>query len=220
MVVHIIACSLAYTDWVMSLDPHWFSTIFGAWFVVNGALTVLALSVTFFVLNSDQEPYRNWVSPDMTKDHGNMMLALTMFWTYLTLSQFLITWSANLPEFITYFSARSQPGWNIAVLIVVLGGFFVPFLLLLAPVTKRVGSRLKSVAAWIFFVHVVDVFVIVIPFFRKHPVSVSLVGEFGSLLLLAGAWAFIYVRRLDEAQLVPSHVVAQEEIIEEAIEHA
>lgn len=220
MVVHIILCSLAYTDWIMSLDPHWFSTIFGAWFVVNGALTTLALAVTLFNYNASHDPYRSWNNPDTTKDHGNMLLALTMFWTYLTLSQFLITWSANLPEFIPYYHIRSQPGWNVAVFAVVFGGFFVPFLALLAPTNKRVSGRLRSIATWIFIVHIIDVFVIVIPFFRGMPFTSAIVGEVGSLLLLGGAWAFIFVQELAKAALVPSHEVRTEEIMEEAIENA
>ena len=105
-VIHIVVLTLAYTDWLMSLDPNWFSTIYGAWHMATQVLATIAFG-TFLVLTLRKyKPYSEIVTPVLTKDLGNMMLGFTMIWGYFTLSQFLIIWSANLPEEIAFFVGR------------------------------------------------------------------------------------------------------------------
>ena len=105
-VLHVILLTFAYTDWIMSLDPYWYSTIYGVWFMVTQVLGVIAFGITFVVRLGNRKPYSEVLTPTLTKNLGNMMLGFTMLWGYISLSQFLIIWSGNLPEEITFYINR------------------------------------------------------------------------------------------------------------------
>ena len=132
----MISVTLAFTDFVMSMEPHWYSTMYGVWQIVAGAGAALAFCVTILCLNANRKPFNEIVAPGLLKDLGNMQFAMTMLWGYTTLSQFLIIWNGNLPETTQYFAKRSSmmhpPGmeansWGALGLLLIVGRFFIPF---------------------------------------------------------------------------------------------
>ena len=203
-VLFFITMTFAFTDWVMSLQPHWFSTIYGVWFVVGSGLSTMAL-VTWFVMRfADRPPYAGVVTPVLMKDLGNLMFAFTMLWAYITLSQFLIIWHADLPEEVTYYVRRYEGGWRAVGALIVLFQFFVPFLLLLSGRTKRTPGYLVLVAGLIFGVRIMDILWNVVPAFGRGGMN----GVFFDLLAAAGIgalWVSAFAYNLSRRPLLPSY---------------
>jgi hypothetical protein len=163
LVVYALSINFASTDWVMSLDPHWYSTMYGFLFIAQHLLSVLALTICLLVLLSEYTPIREVLRPDRLHDLGKLMLALTMVWAYFSFSQWLIIWMGNLPEEISWYLSRIRQGWQIVALMLVLLQFGLPFLLLLSRDLKRDARKLVGVALLVLFMRLVDVYWLVAP---------------------------------------------------------
>jgi hypothetical protein len=232
-VIMVLLVTFAITDWVMSLDPHWYSTIYGFWFLAASGLTGLALITLFACLLklSKVEPYwlpgktpkedPSLVSRAVTRDLGNLLLTLSMVWAYFALSQFLITWSGNLPMEITYYVKRNSGlmAWVSAVLVI--GQFFLPFLLLLSGRTKRTPHILAMVAVIIIVVRILEVAWNVIPMF--HPLYAGLPGQLDGIpyylaafVGIGGIWLAGYVSLLGKNALFPNSEIATVEVAHHA----
>ena len=158
-----LTITFASVDWAMSLDPHWFSTIYGVLFMVGQALAALTLVIVLLALFSKEAPFAGVVKPVDVHDLGKLMLAFTMLWAYIHLSQFLITWSGNLPEEIPWYLRRTHGGWKLVAQMLVVFHFALPFLLLLSRDLKRDAKRLAGVAGLVFLVRLLDLYWLVAP---------------------------------------------------------
>ncbi len=215
LLVYVITMTFASVDWIMSLDPHWYSTIFGLIFVVSQGLAALSLPIIVLALLLNVEPYASYVRPGLHfLDLGKLLLAFVMLWAYLSFSQLLIIWSGNLPEEITFYANRFRGGWQYVSLLVLFGHFALPFVLLLSRDLKRRPRLLAQVAIWILVMRVVDLIWYVEPMFppRRFPIhwmDVALpVG-------LAGIWLFLFVRNLRSRALLPLN----DPFLKEALAH-
>lgn len=219
MLVHVITVTFAFTDWVMSLDPHWFSTIYGVWFVVGQSLAGIAFVTLIAVRKRGQEPYIQLVDPQLTKDLGNLMLALTMLWGYTTLSQYLIIWSANLPEEITYFLRRNELFWQPLGVVVLVGQFFAPFLMLLSGRTKRTPDYLIGVASLVLVMRLLDLFWNIMRFYGTNNPTVYAIGIIG-VVVVGSLWYFLgFDAQRKQAPLLPQYDI-REVPASEAVHHA
>jgi hypothetical protein len=217
IVMFMVTCTLASTLWIMSLEPHWYSTVFGALYAIGTALTGLALAVLIFNAHSTKDPYANVVNKQLGRDHGNMLLALTMLWAYLTLSQFLIIWAANLPEEIPYYIVRSDNGWNFLGLLIILGQFFAPFLALIAPKTKHTPRLLMMVAIWILIIRILDYFWLVVPSLHGRGAVINLSAwDVVAWVGIGGVWLMVFAIQFGKAAVFPKH----DPRIREALGHA
>ena len=213
--IFVLAVTFAMTDWVMSLNPHWYSTMFGPWTLIGATLAALAFSTLIVTTNYDRAPYAEIVGPKLTKDLGNMLFAFTMLWGYTSLSQFLIIWNGNLPETASYFMTRSSAignralgamSWAAMGLLTVIGQFFVPFFALLAPRTKRFSVNLRKIAGWIFVIHIFDVYLLVIPAIPGRdtlgPISGHILWDLLSFIGIGGIWLAVFASQTRKAPLV------------------
>lgn len=215
--------TFAYVDWVMSLDPHWYSTIYAAWFMVGAALT--AISFVSIVATSlrlqGRNPYLALVTPKVTRDWGNLMLMLCMVWAYFSLSQFLITWAGNLPEEITYYLARNNGTTAYVTTFLVMAMFFTPFLCLLSGKTKRYPTLLRSVAIWIFSVRILEAFWNIVPFYARNYTTPLLQqvnpAYLWAIIGIGGLWMFGFFRFAQRNVLL---VPIEDLIVGEEIAHA
>jgi hypothetical protein len=218
-VVMVLLVTFAITDWVMSLDPHWYSTIYGFWFLASSGLTALAMITLFTCLLTlgKVAPFTTLITRQVTRDLGNLLLTLTMVWAYFALSQFLITWSGNLPTEITYYVKRNSGlmAWVSAVLVI--GQFFLPFLLLLSGRTKRTPIILAAVAVIIICMRILEVSWNVIPMF--HPLYAGLPAQLegfifyvAGLLGIGGLWLAGFVWHLSRNGLLPVSDLATLEV--------
>lgn len=160
---YILTLTWASVDWVMSLEPHWFSSIFGVMFASGHMLTMLTFGIVMLAWLSKWEPIRTAYTVDRQHDLGKLLFAFTIFWTYIQLSQFIIYWHANLPEEITWYMNRWSPGYNAVSWTLLLSQFFVPFLILLNRTTKRNRNVLTRIASIYLFVRVIDLYWMVSP---------------------------------------------------------
>jgi hypothetical protein len=209
-------------DWAMSLDPHWFSTIYGILFMVGQALSALAFVIVMLALLSGEKPLSDVVRPTGVHDLGKLLLAFVMLWTYMHLSQFLIVWSGNLPEEIPWYLRRLQGGWQAVALVLVLFHFALPFLLLLSRDLKRNAGLLAWVAGGLLAVRLADVFWLVAP-------DAGGPGSHGTGLAfqwldvavpvgLGGVWLAAFLRELQAHPLVPVGDPEIRDLLEEASE--
>jgi hypothetical protein len=201
-------------DWVLSLAPEWFSTIFGLLFIASQALTSMAFLITLMVLLSFRRPMSAILTPRHLHDLGKFLLALVMVWAYFSFSQFLIIWAGNLPEEIPWYLTRLNGGWQYVALALVFGHFALPFALLLSRDLKRNFKLLAGIAIFILCMRCVDLYWLVAPDFRKESFGLSWM-DFTAPMGLIGIWLWYFLTQLEKRPLMPS----QEPFLEEALAH-
>jgi hypothetical protein len=205
LLIYVVLMSLAAVDWIMSLDPHWYSTIFGFIMVAGQALTALSFAVAVLALFATREPMNQVLKAGHFHDLGKLMLAFVMLWAYFSFSQFLIIWAGNLPEEIPFYLRRFDGGWGFFSLVLAFGHFVLPFCLLLSRDLKRRPHMLARVAWFIIAIRLVDLIWLVAPNFNPNtggfmPVTLANIGV---PLALAGVWLVLFAQQLGKLPLVP-----------------
>ena len=155
--------TFAVVDWGMSLDPHWFSTIYGMVFMAGQGLSAFAFAILVLSSLSKYSPMDEVFLPDRIHDLGKLVLAFTMVWAYFSFSQWLIIWMANLPEEIEWYLHRITHGWGGVALALIIGQFALPFAMLLSRNLKRHASKLVPVAALVIIMRLVDIYWYIVP---------------------------------------------------------
>jgi hypothetical protein len=163
ILVYGFTLTFASVDWVMSMDGHWFSTIYGMIYMAQHALVTFAFAIVMLILLTPVSVIGEVMFKDRLHDFGKLIFALTMVWGYFSFSQFLIIWSGNLPEEISWFLARMTGGWGPIALLLVVGQFALPFVLLLFRDIKRDARKLILVALLVIVVRWFDTFWLVVP---------------------------------------------------------
>jgi hypothetical protein len=202
LVVFVLTTTFAFVDWIMSLEPHWFSTIYGAMFLVGEVLESFAFIIALLVVLSRQAPLKDYVTPQHFHDLGNLMFAFMVLWAYLSFSQFLIIWAGNLPEEIPWYLRRLNGGWAWVAFSLVVFHFALPFLLLLQRGIKRNTGLLYKVCLLMIVIRLVDVYWIVEPSFYDQQLKVNWM-DFVTPLLAGGAWLMLFFWQLKSRPLVP-----------------
>jgi len=163
ILVYGITITFASVDWVMSLDARWYSTIYGMIYMAQHMLITFSFVIVMLILLTPVSVIGEVMFKDRLHDFGKLIFALTMVWGYFSFSQFLIIWSGNLPEEITWYLARLRGGWGAIALGLVIGQFALPFILLLFRDIKRDAGRLIWVALLVILMRWYDTFWLVIP---------------------------------------------------------
>jgi hypothetical protein len=197
-----LTMTFASIDWAMSLEPHWYSTIYGVIFMGGSTLTAFALVIPVAALLASYPPVAGLVSADQLGDLGKLLLAFVMLWAYFALSQFLIIWSGNLPEEITWYLARLRGGWQWVAIAIVLFHFALPFVLLLSRRLKRRAASITTVALFLVVMRFVDVFWLITPAFDPGRLRVHLL-DLAAVLAVGGVWTWLFVRQLEGRPLLP-----------------
>lgn len=202
LVLYGFTVTFAVIDWVMSLEPQWFSTIFGLLFVAGQGLSALAFVIAALVVLSRYEPLAHVISRGHLQDLGKLMLTFVMLWAYMSFSQFLIIWSGNLPEEAFWYVKRLHSGWQWIGLLLVLFHFALPFLLLLSRDLKRSGRRLVWVALGVMVMRVVDLFWIIAPTLHEQHLTLHWM-DLAALIGLSGIWLAFFAWQLRRRPLLP-----------------
>ena len=217
LVLYAITLFFASVDWVMSLDPHWFSTIYGILFMGGQGLGSMAFTIAIVVLLAQSEPMSRVFGPNHLHDLGKLMLAFVMLWAYFQFSQFLIIWSANLPEEIPFYLTRIEGGWKWISALLILGHFVLPFLLLLNRDLKRT-RMLAALAIYVIVMRFVDLFWLMGPEHGQTAVSLhwlNLVTPFA----IGGVFVGLFLWQLGTRPLLPLGEPALAEAIEQGHGH-
>jgi hypothetical protein len=203
LVLHGLILTFAMVDWVMSLNAHWFSTIWGMLFLVGQGLSALAFAIVILIMLAQYPPLNRLVSAHHLHDLGKLLFAFLMLWAYLSFSQFLIIWSANTAEEIPHYLARMTNGYQwLGVGLIVLH-FAVPYALLLSRDIKRDTGRLRAIAAWLVFIRIIDYFWYVAPEFHEG-FNVSLL-DIALPIALGGVFLALFAMQLRARPLLPIH---------------
>jgi hypothetical protein len=197
-----LTVTFASIDWSMSLEQNWFSSIYGVLFGVGMVLSAFTLGIIVVVLLSDQRPYRSVLAAGHLRDLGSLTLAFVMVWAYLSISQFLLMWSANLQEEAPYFIARSQHGWQYVISVVVFCMFVLPFVVLLTRDGKRNTRSLGFIAGLILFMRWLELYWLVAPGRPVHGHTVFWTDLFAPLAL-GGPWLACFLFELNRRPLLP-----------------
>src|SRR4051794_11891827 len=214
LILYVLSLTFASVDWLMSLQPHWFSTIFGFYLVASQGISGFAFLIVIAVLLSRGGTMEGIYQPRHFHDWGKLLFAFVMIWMYFSYSQWLITWAGNLPEEISFFLARIRGGFGLVTLLIVLFHFAVPFSLLLSRDLKRNGRALVLVAGGLLLMRWVELFWQVEPaFHEKHLAFYWL--YVAAPLFIGGVWLFFFARTLKSRPLLPIH----DPYLPEAIAH-
>src|ERR1700719_2728252 len=213
IILYVFAMSFAAIDWVMSLSPHWASTIYGFLYVAGQLISSMSLMICVVVLLSRTGPFAIVLQKRHLHVLGKLLLAFVMLWAYFDFSQLLIIWSGNQPEEITFYRSRLYSEWGVVAVIVVVFHFFVPFFLLLSQDVKRNERVLPKIAMWLIFMRLVDLFWMTRPEFtsRAVPTWLDVVLPIALGALCLGLFAF----NLKQQPLLP----LGDPNLAEAIEH-
>lgn len=192
-------------DWLMSLDPHWFSTMFGVLIAAGQAITGLAFAIGVLAYLGQYTPYSSLMTNDHLNDLGNLLLTAVIFWSYIAFMQYLIIWSGDLPEDVLWYLHRLEGGWDWLPIGLVFFHFIVPFVLLLSGQVKRNARRLAWVSLLILVAELVHLYWLVAPTyshsqFRIHWLDIAMP------IFLGGLWIAAFVWRLRRQVVAPVHV--------------
>jgi hypothetical protein len=214
MILLIFTVTFASIDWFMSLEPEWFSTIYGFIFVASWSLTALAFTIAVLAWLSKSEPMDQIVAALHFHDLGKLLLALVMLWAYFAYSQFLIIWSGNLPEEIHYYTERIHGVWGGVIVAVVLLHFAAPFLFLLSRSIKRDPRKLVIVALLVLGMRVIDLGWTLIPAFTKGHFHLSWM-DIVSPIAIGGLWLGFFFWQLGKRALIPINDPQFESVMEQ-----
>ena len=166
IVVYSLTMTAAVIYWVMSMDPTWYSSVYGLLFLVGQGYSVLALSIMVPIVLSKAEPFRTILRQTEQHDLGKFTFAFVMLNIYLAFWQFLIIWSGNLPEEINWYLDRIRGSWGVIITLDFIFHWVIPFTLLLSRDIKRNKKRLVRVCQWMIFAKAFDMFWLIEPNFR------------------------------------------------------
>ncbi len=195
--------------WVKSTEYHWFSTMYGVWFFAGCIRTALSLGVILMIWLWNRGDFKGLLNDNHLHSIGQLMLAFTVFWAYVTFSQYFLIWNANVPEETFWYNIREQGDWYWVGMTLLFGHFFVPFLaLLLYPL--KINKRLMPwVSLWIALIVLLDVCYNVMPA-TKFPsgdpapfLQGGLVWTFASVVGIGGICVWSYLRSFPTAKLIP-----------------
>jgi hypothetical protein len=201
LIIYALTITFASTDWVMSLEPHWFSTIYGMMFMVGQTLTTLAFAIAVLALIAETPPLSEILSAETLNDLGNLLFAFIMLWAYLSFSQYLIIWSGNLPEEIPWYLRRSSGGWQWIAVGLALFHFAIPFFLLLIRRNKRRKQVISGIAIAVVLMRLVDLMWLIVP---AHEPTVHVHWlDVVTLAGIGGLWLAGFSRELRKRSLIP-----------------
>jgi hypothetical protein len=202
IILYGLAVSFAAVDWIMSLDPSWYSSIFGMLIMGGQLVSGMAMMIATLVVLGREEPMADVYQSRHFHDLGKLLFAFVMVWAYFSVSQLIIIWSGNLPEEIPWYTVRMTTGWRVIGLLVVVLHFVLPFSLLLSRDLKRRPARLVWVAVLLLVARVLDIYWLTAPEFwpggiHLHWMDALIPAGIG------GFWLSYYARQLRQLPLLP-----------------
>ncbi len=216
LVILALTLTLAAVDWVMSLDPHWFSTMFGISFMVGCLLTAMATMIIVMASLAQREPLAGLLTRPRFRDFANLLLAFTMLWAYTGFSQFLLIWYANIREEVTWYIVRTSGAWGAISVILLVGHFFLPFLLLLMRNLKEQAKIIRLIAILMIVMRILDYYWIIMPSFSHGGEAAHFSPhwlDLAAILGLGGLWVAAFLFILRKSSILPMHEPELQEVM-------
>jgi hypothetical protein len=204
LAIYGVTITFSAIDWLMSLEPHWFSSIFGVLVAAGQVVVALSFVIVVLVLLANWEPLTDIVTARLLNDLGNLLLAAVLFWGYIAFIQYMIVWSGNIPEEVVWYLRRLENGWSWVALFLVLFHFALPFAVLLSGRVKRRARLLAAVASVLLVAHLINLFWMVAPVFHTRGFHLHWL-DVAVPLAIGGVWIGLFVWRLRQQPLLPLH---------------
>ena len=199
LVFYIVTESIMSWDWIMSIDPHWFSTLFG-WYVFASMFVTAISVIALITIYLKSEGYLDFVNDSHIHDLAKFMFGISIFWTYLWFSQFMLIWYSNIPEEVTYFMTRiedySLPFWGMIVL-----NFLFPLLVIMNSDYKRMNLIVSTVGIVIVIGHYIDIFNMIMPSAVGDKWFIG-IPEIGGFMFFLGLFIYVVFHELQKAPLL------------------
>lgn len=208
MIVFALSITAAAFDWLMSLDPHWFSTIFGVYFFAGSWWTTLAFVVLLSMYLRGKSKLGEVMTIEHYHDLGKLMFGFTVFWAYIGFSQFMLIWYGNIPEETIWYKHRWEHGWQYVSMFLFIGHFVLPFLVLVFRASKRNFTVMKIAASWFLLMEFVDLYWLIMPSFTivnpdaHHGLHFSW-QHLATFAGIGGLFMWFVWNRLTSASVVP-----------------
>jgi len=204
MILYAFTQTFAIIDWVMALEPHWYSTMFGVYFFAGGFLAFFASLNLCLYLIQRKGIATKAISQEHFHDTGKFMFAFTVFWAYIGFIQYMLIWYGNIPEESGWFLIRQTGAWIGVSAFLIVGHFVAPFFLGMSRFPKRRPALLAMLAAYILFMHFVDLYWLVAP--QKSPLGIAdpPVMDFFLLIAMVGVYVLFLVKSLVGVNLIPT----------------
>lgn len=201
LVIYCLSVTFAAVDWIMSLQPHYYSTTFGFRIITGQAVNGLAFGVLFALLFSGYDPIARLITLKRLRDLGNMMLASIMLWAYIAFTEFLIIWAGNIPHEISWYLSRFKAGWGRIAWALIALHFFLPFFLLLQRAIKHRPHILAGIAGWLLLMRWIELFWMVEP--SEHRTLYLHWMDVLVTIGLGGFWLAVFLWQLEKKPLMP-----------------
>ena len=202
IIVMALTQSFAAIDWIMSLTPHWYSTMFGVYFFAGSWVGFIALLSVVVPAMRGSGLLDTVISTEHLQDIGKFLFAFTAFWAYIAFSQFFLMWYGNMPEETIFYKARMEGSWLTVSLVLLFGHFVAPFFYLMGRSVKRNGATLAVGGAWLLAMHFVDLYWQVMPTLHPEGLSPSLL-DVAALMAVGGSFVAAASWLMRRQALVP-----------------
>jgi hypothetical protein len=197
-----LSITFAGIDWAKSLDPAWFSTMFGVYIFAGAVVNIMAFLSLLFTRMREAKLVKNEINSEHFHDLGKLMFAFTVFWAYITFSQYFLIWYANIPEETIFFMERQEHGWGTVSLLLPFAGFFFPFFLVLSRHAKRYPGPRQLGALWILAMHYIDMYWLIMPNVDHH-FHFNPLQDLGTWFFVMGVMLAVMFKRMAGAPIIP-----------------
>jgi hypothetical protein len=202
MILFAVTLTFAAWDWLMSLDAHWYSTIFGAYYFAGSALTALVIIILTAVYLKSKQILADKITAEHYHDLAKLLFAFMVFWAYMAFSQYFLIWYANIPEETIWYQHRWTGSWKIASLLLAFGHFAVPFLVLISRAAKRSTRLLMLAGIWMLLMHWLDLHWLALPNLHPDGFAPSWM-DLTTLVGIGGIFMALVWRRMGSQPIVP-----------------
>ncbi|HYC62278.1 MAG TPA: hypothetical protein VEK79_22190 [Thermoanaerobaculia bacterium] len=214
LVIFVMSLTLSGVDWVMSLEPKWYSSMFGISFTIGAGLSAFAFVTFFLTLLSENNAMKGILKASHFRDLGNLMLAFTMLWAYTNFSQFMLIWYGNIKEETPYYLKRMHGGWGVMAAVLIVFHFFLPFTMLLMRAIKDRPRTIAIVTVIILVMRFVDIYWLTVPAHHPDHFYLSWITLF-AFLGIGGLWLAAFIWQLKGQTIIPIHETWVDEAIRE-----
>jgi hypothetical protein len=202
VILFALTLTFGFVDWLMSLTPHWYSTIFGIYIFAGAIVGFLALNSIIYILLFKKGILKQIVTIEHFHDLGKLLYGFNVFWAYIAFSQYFLIWYANIPEETVWYTQHFTGSWNTVAIILAIGHFGIPFVLFMSRHAKRNLSFHLGMAIWMLVMHILDLYWIIMPNVSPKGIHIS-VTDVSTLLLVGGIYFYFFAKRLSKGYLVP-----------------
>lgn len=202
MLLFAATISFASIDWIMSLEPHWYSTIFGVYIFAGSFIAMLGFTIIMTSYMTKQGILANEITVEHRHNLGKFLFAFTVFWAYIGFSQYLLIWYSNIPEETFWFLNRWEGSWKIVSLILPIGHFALPFLAMIPRAAKRSFGWLIFMAIYMLSMQYIDIYWLVMPNLHEHGAVFTWI-DLSTFVGVGGIFIWLFWKKYTSGPLVP-----------------